>query len=97
MASQSTFPLLTKLLRHLQYDNDLPMLPDDQWQWPHNAGVMEAKLMLAQLTEDDLEQLALCPESKHIVTQHPELAAVDEFLNKVFDGPLSANFYSHNQ
>lgn len=90
-------PTLTKLIFALASDNDMTatMRPRTDWQWPADSAELEDLARNAKLTEADVNALAAgSNEDINGIISAKQLHPVDDFLNMVFDGDYTENFFT---
>ncbi len=91
----SVNPHLTALIHLVAIDNGISAKPTSEWQWPPDAGVMEA--VAAQFTQEQKETVVQGEhmEAQEILVKFEQGVRLDEFLNAVFDGAERSNFYAN--
>lgn len=92
-----SYPNLTATLKVMFIDNCGPQYddcvkPEADWKWPKNVDLLEAQA--AKLTPSEKGIMA-CGEHTEIedLVKSKRLGKLHNFLNHVFDGNLSKNFY----
>lgn len=85
-------PHLSKLIKLVAADNDIPIRPPSRWEWPGESAALE--VLAAGLSDAEKDLMAAGEKTAiEVFSRERGCEPLDAFLDEVFDGSYRSRFY----
>lgn len=90
----SKYPILSEMIREMAVENEMPLLPEEQWKWPKVSSELIERV--AQEMPHDVRMIAAQGSSrdrKIACRDYPGGHLVERFMEEVYGGLLHNSFF----